>query len=91
MRPEIIADDLLTASVRGWWRRVLCCVAFVVLMAGCTVVPEPFTAEDINDFASKNLKAVAQDQEPVKGPITLYEAMARALAAEAAEACLAKT
>ncbi len=79
MRPEIIADDLLTTSIRGWWQRVVCCIAVVFLVAGCTVVPEPFSAQDINEFASRNLDAVAQNQEPVERPITLYEAMARAL------------
>ena len=79
MRPGIITDDLLTAGIRVWWQRLLCCLAGIVFVAGCTVVPEPFSSEDINDFAARNLKAVAQDQEPVKGRISLYEAMARAL------------
>lgn len=50
-----------------------------VLLAGCTVTPKPLTPSEIATTAERNIQAVDADQEPVGGPIDLYEAMARAL------------
>lgn len=46
---------------------------------GCAVPLQPFTSEEIETAALANLSTVTADQEPVRGPIDLYEAMARAL------------
>ncbi len=54
-------------------------VGFVLLIAGCTVIPVPLTQEDIEQRVQADLKNLTQFQEPVARPITLYEAMARAL------------
>jgi outer membrane protein TolC len=48
-------------------------------LAGCTVSPSPLTIDEVNNFTAKNLAEVVADQEPVRGSIGLYEAMARAL------------
>ncbi|MBS0341566.1 MAG: TolC family protein [Proteobacteria bacterium] len=51
----------------------------VVLLAGCAVQPKPFDAQE-NQARSADLVVRANaDQEPVTGPIDLYEAMARAI------------
>lgn len=49
------------------------------LLAGCSVKPDLLTDEEINSFVSRNAEGLVADQEPVSGPIGLYEAMARAL------------
>lgn len=47
--------------------------------AGCAIMPTPLTKEEIQQRVQEDLKHLAQYQEPVARPITLYEAMARAL------------
>ena len=49
------------------------------LMAGCVVIPAPLTSEDLEQRVQDNLRELTEYQEPVSRPITLYEAMARAL------------
>jgi outer membrane protein TolC len=48
-------------------------------LAGCTVTPQPLTPADREATAANNFAQVDANQEPVTGPIDLYEAMARAL------------
>jgi outer membrane protein TolC len=50
-----------------------------MLLAGCSVHPDLITDDDLNAFVEKNAKGLVANQEPVSGPIGLYEAMARAL------------
>lgn len=47
--------------------------------AGCAVHPVPLTEDELSIAAEVNRAEVAADQEPVSRPISLYEAMARAL------------
>ena len=54
------------------------CAVFLFL-SGCTVEPQPITHSELATMASDRLQRVTADQEPVRGPISLYEAMARAL------------
>jgi outer membrane protein TolC len=54
-------------------------LALAGLLSACTVTPQPFGDEELTDAAATYRKAVTADQEPVDGPIDLYEAMARAL------------
>ena len=53
--------------------------ALTVVLAGCAIQPQALTSDEMVSFAETNLSALAADQEPITGPITLYEAMARAL------------
>lgn len=53
--------------------------AAAVVLAGCAVKPEPFTAADHVRRAEDDTLALRSAQEPVAGPVTLYEAMARAV------------
>lgn len=50
-----------------------------LLLAGCSIAPTPLTDGELQTFALNNLASVTADQEPVRGPISIYEAMARAL------------
>ncbi len=50
-----------------------------MLLAGCTVSPEGLARDEINQFTAYNVANVTANQEPVRGSIGLYQAMARAL------------
>lgn len=50
-----------------------------LVLAGCAVTPKPLTPSEITTTADRNFQTVDADQEPVFGPIDMYEAMARAL------------
>ncbi len=51
----------------------------LVLTTGCAVTPDPLDGVQLSSISQKNLVEVTAAQEPVKGAIGLYEAMARAL------------
>ena len=59
-----------------WW---IIGVGMAFLVAGCVVTPVPLTPEDLEQRVQDDLSKLSQYQEPVSRPITLYEAMARAL------------
>lgn len=54
-------------------------IFIVFLMSGCSLVPVSFTQEELKEQAENDRITVTQNQEAVDGPITLYEAIARAL------------
>ena len=55
-------------------------IAIIVLsFSACTLVPKPFTDDYFREQARQDEQAVTRGQEPVIGPISLYEAFARAL------------
>jgi outer membrane protein TolC len=49
------------------------------LTSACAVRPEPLTDAEVETRIVQDLEAMFADQEPVDGPVTLHEAMARAL------------
>ncbi len=49
------------------------------VFTGCAVTPVPITPEDLEQRVQEDLNQLTEYQEPVSRPITLYEAMARAL------------
>lgn len=51
----------------------------ILIHTGCAVMPSPLTQEEIQQRVQEDLKQLTHYQEPVSRPITLYEAMARAL------------
>ncbi len=54
-------------------------IGLVLLDSGCAVMPTPLTQEEIQQRVQEDLAQLTQYQEPVARPITLFEAMARAL------------
>ena len=48
-------------------------------MTGCSILPVSFTHEELKQQAEEDRIKVTQNQEVIDGPITLYEAIARAL------------
>lgn len=61
------------------YRNYIIVLSFILLISGCSFIPIPFTAEELKDQASMDNARVTQNQEPVAGPISLYESIARAL------------
>lgn len=51
----------------------------VVLLSGCSVTPVALTPDEIQQGSAADMSAMFENQEPVTGPITLYEAIARAV------------
>jgi outer membrane protein TolC len=54
-------------------------VALLLFLAGCAVQPVPLADADNDARANDLLSRVTQEQEPITGPIDLYQAMARAI------------
>ncbi|MFT5133604.1 MAG: outer membrane protein TolC, partial [Gammaproteobacteria bacterium] len=59
--------------------RKLKLMALLMMMSGCSLVPIPLSQSEIEDQARLDSEAVTSGQEAVTGPISLYEAIARAL------------
>ncbi len=60
-------------------RKTFTIAAVMLLLAGCSITPEPLSEADLAANADDKLARVTQEQEPVNRPISLHEAMARAL------------
>lgn len=54
-------------------------VILALLLAGCSVTPQQFTQEELQQRAKRNMQLLNDYQEPVVTEISLYEAMARSL------------
>lgn len=50
-----------------------------LMLSGCAVSPNPLTYPELQQISDENSARVTSDQEPLTGPVTLYDAMARAL------------
>lgn len=59
--------------------RTLLLLAFVSALAGCVIRPQPLVPEEVARRVDSDRTAMFAGQEPVDGPISLSEAMARAL------------
>jgi outer membrane protein TolC len=49
------------------------------MLAGCSLVPEAITPQELGEIARDRIERATAGQEAVQGPIDMYEAMARAL------------
>ncbi len=56
---------------------VLACAS--VVLSGCSVTPEPYTQEQIEEIAKFDRELIFQSQEELSGPLTLGRAMSMAL------------
>ena len=55
-------------------------IVFTALgLTNCAIQPVPLTQEEIRSRVTEDRSILTKDQEPLSGPIDLYEAMARAL------------
>ncbi|MGL4637890.1 MAG: TolC family protein [Beijerinckiaceae bacterium] len=60
-------------------RNMLLTLPVLAAVSACAIKPEPLTATENIAFASDKLNRVVQGQESIRGPVSLHEAMARAL------------
>lgn len=59
--------------------RALAASMAALLLAGCAVQPKQFDATENRDRAADLIARSTANQEPITGPVDLYEAMARAI------------
>jgi outer membrane protein TolC len=59
--------------------RLLASVSMAALLTACAVTPEPFTKEEVSAQAVADREAMFKGGEPLTGPLTLPEAIARAM------------
>ena len=66
---------------RGLTRPLLAVLTIlaVIGLSSCAIKPIPLTTNEVQSRAKEDRAVLTKDQEPVSGPIDLYEAMARAL------------
>jgi outer membrane protein TolC len=85
MRPACTGrGEWNVTNPNGEARGRVCRAAFLVgtaalLVVGCTIEPHPLTDAERTKEIQSDRAAMFADQEPVKGPITLDQAFARAL------------
>jgi len=58
---------------------VLSLIAMVLIVSGCSVQTQPIDFEANSVVSYQRIDTIIKDEEPITGPISLYEAMARAL------------
>jgi outer membrane protein TolC len=61
------------------WRPTLLATAIVIGLAGCAVKPQPLTNDEVAQRVKTDEVTLYANQEPVTGPLTFNDALARAL------------
>lgn len=51
----------------------------LLLFSGCAVIPKPFTQDDVKERVAEDTAGMYLNQEPINGPISVEEAIARTL------------
>ena len=54
-------------------------IVAVIGLSSCAIKPIPLTTDEVRSRVKEDRAVLTKDQEPISGPIDLYEAMARAL------------
>lgn len=60
-------------------KRLLASVSVVTLLSACAVMPEPFTADQMKQSGAEDRSAMFKGGEPLAAPLTVSDAIARAL------------
>ncbi|MGC2857217.1 TolC family protein [Novispirillum sp. DQ9] len=66
-------------SRKGRFAAGLLAAASAVALSACAVTPEPLTQQEVSAALQQDLGKMFADQEPITAPVTLHEAMARAI------------
>lgn len=66
-------------SVRGSRLAGACSVLLAALLAGCSTLPTPFSADEQKEIAASDRKAATADVEPLADRLTLADAIARGI------------
>lgn len=72
-------DEAKRAAARPQALLRLCVMAVAALLAGCAITPKPLTAQENAAQAQADLAAVTAKLDPVKGPLSMSDAIARAI------------
>jgi len=54
-------------------------IVAIIDLSSCAIKPIPLTTDEVQSRVKEDRAVLTKEQEPVSGPIDLYEAMARAL------------
>lgn len=73
-KQKVKSNERGAVAVRGLI--VLACAA---VLAGCSVTPKALTADEVRDRVKADTASMYLDQAPVSGPVSMEEAVARAL------------
>lgn len=60
-------------------KQIIPFVTILLFLTGCSMTPKPLTLQEIQEQSDRDLSEALTEQEPVTGPIDMYEAMARAI------------
>ena len=71
--------EKVASKSRGKRFRLTLIAAVITTLSGCAVVPERITNEQHSALTQADLQALFGNQEPVTGPLSLEEAIARAV------------
>lgn len=58
--------------------RALTLLAISLVVAGCSVAPKALTADEVRNRVQKDMERMYDAQDPITGPVTMEEAVARA-------------
>ncbi|HSV29499.1 MAG TPA: TolC family protein, partial [Candidatus Omnitrophota bacterium] len=78
----LISNDkgsVIGQTPRQGFKAWLLASAAALMLTGCAVTPEPFTMDEHKARAEQDVAALKKDQEAIKAPLSLYDAMARAV------------
>ena len=70
---------VFTITTKFSVQHVLLTLLLLTQLAGCALTPEPLSLEKIDSLATERINEYTANQEAVAKPISLYEAMARAI------------
>ena len=54
-------------------------ITLILLLSGCSIEPQPISRTELDSIALMDRGLIYESQEPIQGPISMAEAMARAL------------
>ena len=69
----------VSSRALGMLPRSVVVLAVTAVMAGCSVTPKALTAEEVQDRVKNDTAKMYSEQEAIRGPISMEEAVARAL------------
>lgn len=75
----MVAGTVKLADAFRKWRKVAVVTGAVALLSACAVTPEPLTSADNDARVAEDLDRLFAKQEKITGPLSLEEAIARAL------------
>ena len=79
---DVLNDRVCSAEQRSTivhFLPILLMIIVIISEYGCAIKPIPLTADEVQSRANEDRAVLTKDQEPLSGPVDLYEAMARAL------------